>query len=245
MAVKRYNVRMAGLGGQGVVTASHILSNGVVISGGHSSLVPFFGSEKRNAPVESYVRISADVIYEIGEIIYPNIIMIFHPSVITLGKSYTMPFYTGLKEEGVCIINTGSPIPFTPDEKKGLEVNDTKVYNVPCTEIANKVAKTDLATNMGMCGAIAAVLGMPDLVSLGGSVKDRFIGKGIVVSGGTAALDSAIERKFAKKAKLLEANMRTLYATYKHVIDQGWAHPDAVLVDEEELVASTCGTVNV
>ena len=25
MAVKRYNVRMAGLGGQGVVTASHIL----------------------------------------------------------------------------------------------------------------------------------------------------------------------------------------------------------------------------
>ena len=36
MAVKRYNVRMAGLGGQGVVTASHILSNGVVISGGHS-----------------------------------------------------------------------------------------------------------------------------------------------------------------------------------------------------------------
>ena len=63
----------------------------------------------------------------------------------------------------------------------------------------------------------------------------------MVVSGGTAALDSAIEKKFAKKAKLLEANMRTLYATYKYVIDQGWAHPDAVLVDEEELVASTTG----
>jgi len=156
-----------------------------------------------------------------------------------------MPFYTGLKEGGVCIINTGSPIPFTADEQKGLEVNNTQVYNVPCTEIANKVAKTDLATNMGMCGAIAAVLGMPDLVSLGGSVKDRFIGKGIVVSGGTAALDSAIEKKFAKKAKLLEANMRTLYATYKYVIDQGWGHPDSVLVDEEELVASACGTLNV
>ena len=34
--VKRYNVRMAGLGGQGVVTASHILSNAVVISKGES-----------------------------------------------------------------------------------------------------------------------------------------------------------------------------------------------------------------
>ena len=29
--VKRYNIRMAGIGGQGVVTASHIVSNGVVI----------------------------------------------------------------------------------------------------------------------------------------------------------------------------------------------------------------------
>ena len=76
-AARRYNVRMAGIGGQGVVTASHIVSNGVVISGGFSSLVPFFGSEKRNAPVESYVRISNEEIYEIGEIIFPNVLMIF------------------------------------------------------------------------------------------------------------------------------------------------------------------------
>ena len=38
-------------------------------------------------------------------------------------------------------------------------------------------------------------------MSLAASVKDRFVGKGIVVSGGTAALDSAIEKKFAKKQK--------------------------------------------
>ena len=116
--VKRYNIRMAGIGGQGVVTASHIVSNGVVISGGFSSLVPFFGSEKRNAPVESYVRISNDTIYEIGEIIFPNVLMIFHPSVITLGKSYTMPFYTGLKQNGIILINSKKPIPFTRDEQR-------------------------------------------------------------------------------------------------------------------------------
>ena len=119
--VKRYNIRMAGIGGQGVVTASHIVSNGVVISGGFSSLVPFFGSEKRNAPVESYVRISNSTIYEIGEIIFPNVLMIFHPSVITLGKSYTMPFYTGLKQNGIILINSRTPIPFTPDEERELE----------------------------------------------------------------------------------------------------------------------------
>lgn len=227
MSTKRYNVRMAGIGGQGVVTASHIISNGVVISGGHSSLVPFFGSEKRNAPVESYVRISSEVIYEIGEIIFPNIIMIFHPAVITLGKSYTMPFYTGLKDGGIIMVNSKTPIHFSKDEEREMADNHAKIYYLPATEIANEVAKTELATNMAMCGAIAAVLGMPDLMSLAASVKDRFVGKGIVVSGGTAALDSAIEKKFAKKQKLLEANMKTLEASYQYMIDQGWAHADA------------------
>ncbi|VAX30086.1 Pyruvate:ferredoxin oxidoreductase, gamma subunit [hydrothermal vent metagenome] len=227
MSMKRYNVRMAGIGGQGVVTASHIISNGVVISGGHSSLVPFFGSEKRNAPVESYVRISDEVIYEIGEIIFPNILMIFHPSVITLGKSYTMPFYTGLKQNGIIMINSKTPIPFSKDEEKEMADNNAKIYYLPATEMANEVAKTELATNMAMCGGLAAILGIPDLMSLAASVKDRFVGKGIVVSGGTAALDSAIEKKFAKKQKLLEANMKTLEASYQYMIDQGWAHKDA------------------
>ena len=221
--VKRYNIRMAGLGGQGVVTASHILSNGVVIWGGHSSLVPFFGSEKRNAPVESYVRISNGEIFEIGEIIYPNVLMIFHAAVITLGKSYTMPFYTGLKKGGIIIINSKNPIPFNKDETRELEENDAYLCYLPATELAQEHAGTELATNMAMCGCISALFGMPDLPALEGSIKDRFIGKGIVVSGGTAALDSVIEKKFAKKQKLLEANTRALTAAFNYAIDQGWA----------------------
>ena len=86
----RYNIRMAGVGGQGVVTASHIFSTGVINAGGESTIVPFYGSEKRMAPVESYVRISDEPIYEIGEITFPHIIMIFHPQVITC-LLYTSP----------------------------------------------------------------------------------------------------------------------------------------------------------
>ncbi|PIP74024.1 MAG: ferredoxin oxidoreductase [Nitrospinae bacterium CG22_combo_CG10-13_8_21_14_all_47_10] len=224
--VKRYNIRMAGIGGQGVVTASHIISNGVVISGGFSSLVPFFGSEKRNAPVESYVRISNQTIYEIGEIIYPNVIMIFHPSVITLGKSYTMPFYTGLKQNGIILINSKTPLAFSRDEQKELEDTKARIYYLPATEMANDLAKTDLATNMAMCGAISGIFGLPDAKSLAESVKDRFIGKGIVTSGGTATLDSAIEKKFAKKQELLEANQKVLDAAVQYTIDQGWSEAE-------------------
>lgn len=89
-------IRMSGLGGQGVVTAAHILGSAAAAQGFESTVNPFFGAEKRLAPAESYVRISNRRIYERGEILAPNIIMIFHPHVITLGKCYTMPFFDGL-----------------------------------------------------------------------------------------------------------------------------------------------------
>ncbi len=218
----RYSIRMSGIGGQGVVTASHILSNGVIISGGESTLVPFFGSEKRMAPVESYVRIAHDKIYEIGEIIYPNVLMIFHPQVITHGKSYTMPFYWGLKKGGIVLINSETPVDLIPDQKRELEENEARVYYVSCTKIALEAADTDLATNMAMCGAVTALIGLPDLVSLEQSVKERFLGKGFVVSGGTASLDNVIERKFAKKATLVAKNFAAVKAAHDYVIGQGW-----------------------
>jgi len=221
--IKRYNVRMAGIGGQGVVTASHILSNGVIISGGESTLVPFFGSEKRMAPVESYVRIAEDNIYEIGEIIYPNILMIFHPQVITHGKSYTMPFYWGLKKNGVVVINSETPVPMIEDQKNELQSLGAKICYIPATKIAAEVGGTDLATNMGMCGAVAGIIGMPDLKSLEQSVRERFLGKGFVVSGGTASLDNVIERKFAKKAELVSKNFAVVKAAYDYAVEHGWA----------------------
>lgn len=219
---RRYNIRMAGIGGQGVVTASHILSNAVIISGGESTLVPFFGSEKRMAPVESYVRIAEDKIYEIGEIIFPNALMIFHSQVITHGKSYTMPFYSGLKEGGIVLINHEVPLNLIEDEERELREKKAKVFYLPATKIASEVAGTELATNMAMCGAMAGIMGMPDLVSLEQSVKERFLGKGFVVSGGTASLDNVIEKKFAKKAQLIQKNMDAITYAYNYAVEHGW-----------------------
>ncbi len=219
---RRYSVRMAGIGGQGVVTASHVLSNGVILDKGESTMVPFFGSEKRMAPVESYVRISEDAIYEIGEIIYPNIIVIFHTQVITHGKSYTMPFYTGLKENGVVIINSATELKLSRDEEQELSDMSANVFHVPASKIAVDVAGTELATNMAMVGAIAAIIGMPSASSIEQSIKERFIGKGIVTSGGTAALDSVIERKFAKKAELVQKNMDVANAAREYALERKW-----------------------
>lgn len=218
----RYNVRMAGVGGQGVVTASHVLSTAVIYAGGESTIVPFYGSEKRMAPVESYVRISDEPIYEIGEIMFPHIITVFHPQVITHGKSYTNPFHYGIKDKGIILVNSREPIPLPPEEQRDLDKKGVRTFTFPATLIAIETAGTDLATNMAIVGAISAITQLTNLEALDRAVQERFLGKGFVVSGGTAALDSVVERKFKHKKELMEKNMATVRAGWDYAITKGW-----------------------
>ena len=218
----KYNVRMAGVGGQGVVTASHVLSTAVINAGGESTIVPFYGSEKRMAPVESYVRIADDPIYEIGEIMFPHIITVFHPQVITHGKSYTNPFHYGIKDNGIILVNSRETIPLPPEEQRDLDKKGVKTYTFPATLLAIETSGTDLSTNMAIVGAISAITQLTNLVALEKAVKERFLGKGFVVSGGTAALDSVVERKFKHKQELLEKNMATVKAGWDYAMEKGW-----------------------
>jgi pyruvate ferredoxin oxidoreductase gamma subunit len=80
------NIRISGLGGQGAVTAAHLLAMAANKDGKFSISNPFFGAEKRMAPAESYARIGTERIYDRGELVYPDVIMIFHPQVITMQK---------------------------------------------------------------------------------------------------------------------------------------------------------------
>ena len=223
--MKRYNIGIAGVGGQGVVTSAHILGNAMAAAGKYASLVPFFGSEKRMAPVEAYVRVSDQPIYEVGEVVYPNVIMIYHPQVITHGKSYTMPFYYGLKENGMVIIN--SDVDIIPDEdKKVLEDLNARIYMIPATQIARDIAGTELATNMAMIGLFFGITRLVNLEHIEKALIERFLGGTFVASGGTTALDSAIEKKFKKKQELLAKNMEVIKYTIKLAEENGWVETE-------------------
>ena len=210
---KRYNIRISGLGGQGVVTTAHILGSCLDNAGKYASLVPFFGSEKRMAPVEAYVRASTEPIYEVGEVIYPDIIMIYHSQVVTHGKSYTMPFYTGLKPNSLIIINTDFDV-LNEDDMKVLNDLNATVVQFDANGLAKKIAGTELATNMAMMGMLLGLTGLVTTEHIEAAVRERFLGTSFVASGGTAMLDSAIEKKFKKKEQLLEANMNVIKHTF-------------------------------
>jgi len=211
---KRYNMRISGLGGQGVVTSAHILGSCMDNAGKYASLVPFFGSEKRMAPVEAYVRASSEPIYEVGEVVYPDIILIYHSQVVTHGKSYTMPFYTGLKKDALVIINTSIDV-LEEEDMEVLKKLNARVVQFDATELALKIAGTELATNMAMMGMLLGLTGLVNEGHIEAAVRERFLGNSFVASGGTASLDSAIEKKFKKKEELLAKNMEVINATFE------------------------------
>ncbi len=213
MMRRRVNLRMPALGGQGAVTAAHIIATAADYDGYYAVSNPFFGAEKRMAPAESYARIGVDPIFDRGEVVYPDVIMVFHPQVITMGKSYTMPFYSGIKKNGLIIINTDEDL-LNEEDKEYLASLNVKVLNFNATKFAIDIAGTELATNMAMLGAFFGAIGVVTLEAIEEGIKSRFLKK-FVASGGTASLDSALERKFKKKLELIQKNLDTAKSAYE------------------------------
>src|SRR5687768_6339498 len=230
MIKKRINIRMSGLGGQGAVTAAHVMAMAASKYGKFAISNPFFGAEKRMAPAESYCRIGLERIYDRGELVFPDVIQVFHPQVITMGKSYTMPFYSGIKEGGVVIINSDVSSLSDEDIQRLNDLNVSLFY-IAGTQIALEVAGTELSTNMTMIGSVAGITKCVSMEALDLALQERF-GKKFVASGGTATLDEAIKKKFAKKEMLLAKNLATVKRAYE--LGAEWAETNKI-----ELVVGT------
>ena len=224
MIKRRLNIRMSGLGGQGAVTAAHVLAMAASRDGKFAISNPFFGAEKRMAPAESYCRIGVSRIYDRGELVFPDVIEVFHPQVVTMGKSYTMPFYSGIKENGVVIINSDVPLLSDEDVKRLKDLN-VAVFYIKGTQLALEVAGTELSTNMTMIGSVSGITKCVSLEALDGALQERF-GKKFVASGGTATLDEAIKKKFAKKEMLLKKNLETVVRSYEMASE--WAEKNNI-----------------
>ncbi len=72
---------------------------------------------------------------------------------------------------------------------------------------------------------MAGITKCVSLEALDGALQERF-GKKFVASGGTATLDEAIKKKFAKKEMSLKKNLDTVIRSYE--IASEWAEKNNV-----------------
>jgi len=155
---------LRGRGGQGVVTAGELLVKAEVLDDKYGQSIPFYGGERRGAPVISYVRLSDQPIFLHREVYNSDGVAVFDPSLFKI-----MNITEGIKESGFLLINSSQPKRIWKRE-----------YIVDATNIAKElglVVAGWTVVNTTMVGALAKVLGQPTLASLEEAVKEEFHGK--------------------------------------------------------------------
>ena len=155
-------IRFHGRGGQGAVTAAEILATAAFYDGKYCQAFPFFGVERRGAPVMAFARISDKFIRQRSQIYEPDYIVVQDATLLD-----TIDAAQGLKSDGKAIINT---------EKKKGELNlktDADVHIVNATKIALDVLGVPIV-NTAMLGAFASISGEVTLDSLKKAVNKRF-----------------------------------------------------------------------
>ena len=135
-------IRMHGIGGQGIVTGGEILANAYLLSGKNMSVMPSYGVERRGSPVTAYGRVSDTYIREKCMTYEPEILIIFDASQV-----HRPEVYKGFVHGGI-IIACGND----PNEVLAMGVHPSKIVMVDAIQIAFEITGNNL-TNMIMCGA--------------------------------------------------------------------------------------------
>lgn len=94
-------IRFHGRGGQGAVIASELLAQAAFLEGKHPQSFPFFGVERRGAPVTAFTRIDDAPIQIRTSITTPDIVV-----VLDAGLMRTINVIAGLKPEGLLLVNS-------------------------------------------------------------------------------------------------------------------------------------------
>ncbi len=94
-------IRFHGRGGQGAVVGSNILAEGSFKEGKYVQAFPFFGIERRGAPILSFTRIDEKAIRIKNQIYNPDCIVVLDPTLID-----AVDVTSGLKENGLILLNT-------------------------------------------------------------------------------------------------------------------------------------------
>ena len=162
-------VRFHGRGGQGVVTAAHILADAIFRSQRFVQMIPIYGGERRGAPVTAFLRIDDEPIRITSQVENPDCVVVFDP---LLPKMTDIE--AGLKTEGVAVLNETKP----PEELR-LYTRLSKIATVDATDIAVEVfGRTAIPiTGTVMVGAFTACTGWADPSLLLEVVRNRFPGE--------------------------------------------------------------------
>ena len=156
-----------GRGGQGAVTAANLIVTAALKDGNKGvQAFPFFGAERRGAPVRAFARISNTEIHLRSEIYYPDIVIVLDESLMDI-----VDVLKGLKKDGRVLINT---------RKKPSDFDFSKKYKVATVDATGVALKNEILVggipviNTPILGAVPKILNRVTLKSIQDTIRKKW-----------------------------------------------------------------------
>ncbi len=149
-----FEIRVHGLGGQGAVTLCTWIAQAGYAVDSHVQAFPFFGAERRGAPVKAFVRVDEQPIDLRSQVYRPDLLVVMSPDLTGLALQ------EGITPEGRLLVNCGGELAARFAERfsrdihyidgtgialeLGLEFDGMPMVNLPL--FGAVVAQADVAT---------------------------------------------------------------------------------------------------
>jgi pyruvate ferredoxin oxidoreductase gamma subunit len=156
-----YEIRIHSRGGQGGVTAARLIALAAFRDGKHATATPFYGAERRGAPIVAFARIDENPIRIYSQVINPDLVVVLDRTLVPVVK-----VLKGLKPHGAVLVNSGHPV----------MLDHLKVHRVDLTGIAldeDLVIAGEPVLDTPVLGAIAR-LGVVSLESATKAIAEMF-----------------------------------------------------------------------
>ena len=182
MDVDRFEIRLSGSGGQGIILASIILAEAAgIFEGYHVSQTQSYGPEARGG------KCKAEVVISSKQIDYPKAIQL--DMMLALNQASCDAYYYDFKPNGLLLVDSGLV----------EQVPTSRVVKLPFTKIAREVAGKDLVTNIVALGVLAQLCPILSVNSLESALAAR-------VPKGTKKLNSKALQAGIKAAEDFDLN---------------------------------------
>ena len=146
-AVTEQRVKIAGFGGQGVLSAGVLLANCAITSGLHATWLPSYGPEMRGGTANASVIVGTD---EIGSPLVDN-----PTTLIAMNGPSLDAFESSVVPNGLVVVNASIV-------RSESTRDDLRFYPIPASDIAQEIGFLG-AANVVMIAAYAAIEGFPDV----------------------------------------------------------------------------------
>ncbi len=163
-----YEVRFHGRGGQGTVYASVLLAHAAFVEGRGVQAFPFFGVERRGAPVVAHARIGEAPVRIACEVAAPDAVVVMDPTLVTgLGARIA----AGLRPEGTLLVNSSRP--------QVAVAADLGIPGVSVCDASGIARRHGLGSpsnpivNTAMLGALAGLTGVVAWTSLERAIREH------------------------------------------------------------------------